>query len=174
MFLGLILRHRQWKIIGKPSWDVTCQLVPLMCFVLPHDTLNKGHWLKLGSTIYWACFVGGTGADGTRDSQRKLMNVWQRLSAFHRPTNQYISRRLGCCLVLLSWSSLSSALKFAVFFTELIHQVKVSSWVLLVLWSLVFTIWNGGMITLFCLCEVWNCYIIRSKVSAQWRLGHSL
>lgn len=88
----------------------------------------------------------GPGADGTRDSQRKLMNVWQRLSAFHRPTNQYISRRLGCCPVLLSWSSLSSALKFAVIFTELIHQVKVSSWVLLVLWSLVFKNWNGGMI----------------------------
>lgn len=135
---------------------------------------TKGIDWSLAQQYTELVLLWGPGADGTRDSQRKLMNVWQRLSAFHRPTNQYISRRLGCCPVLLSWSSLSSAHKFAVFFTELIHQVKVSSWVLLVLWSLVFTIWNGGMITLFCLCEVWNCYIIRSKVSAQWRLGHSL
>ena len=45
MFLRLVLRHRQCKKLGKPSWDVTCQLVALMCFVLPHmhDTLNKEH-----------------------------------------------------------------------------------------------------------------------------------
>ena len=43
MFLRLVLRHRRCKKLGKPSWDVTCQLVALMIFVLPHDTLNKGH-----------------------------------------------------------------------------------------------------------------------------------
>ena len=160
-------------MLGKPSWDVACQLVALMCFVLPHAWHLEQRalieaWLNNNLCLF-CC--GGPGADGTRD---KLMNVWQRLSTFHRPANQYISRRLGCCPVLLSWGSLSSALQFAVIFTELIHQVKASSCVLLGLWYLVFKNWNGGMISFFCLCEVWNCHIIWSRVRPQWRQAGSL
>lgn len=39
---GLILRHRQWKIIGKPSWDVTCQLVPWCVLCCPMTPWTKG------------------------------------------------------------------------------------------------------------------------------------
>ena len=140
-----------------------------MCFVLPHAWHLEQRalieaWLNNNLCLF-CC--GGPGADGTRDSQRKLMNVWQRLSTFHKPANQYISRRLGCCPVLLSWSSLSSALQFAVIFTELIHQVKASAWVLLGLWSLVFENWNGGMISSFAFVK---CEIV-TLCQAEWDLN---
>ena len=144
-------------------------LVALMCFVLSHAWHLEQRALieaQLNNNLCLLC-CGGPGADGTRDSQRKLMNVWQRLSTFHRPTNQYISRRLGCCPVLLSWSSLSSTLQFAVIFTELIHQLKVSSWVLLGLWPLFFENWNGGMISSFAFVK---CEIVTLH-QAEWDLN---